>query len=210
MRGGSRRRSSACARASRTADGTEGSPGCVGHPAPSLRGRARRGRFRAARRLLRRGRARRHSGAGHRRRGNPPRGARAPLVADLFLQAADNRLQVAVHCGAQTTAETVRSRRARRRGRRGRGRGHRPAVLPSRRASSVHALPGCRPGVRAASLLRLRVRVDERLRRRSGCARASSRRGAEPRRASRCRTPRSSASRVTCSPISTSSSGRRR
>jgi len=28
-------------------------------------------------------------------------------VADLFLQAADNRLQVAVHCGAQTTAATV-------------------------------------------------------------------------------------------------------
>jgi dihydrodipicolinate synthase/N-acetylneuraminate lyase len=29
-------------------------------------------------------------------------------VADLFLQAADDRLQVAVHCGAQTTADTVR------------------------------------------------------------------------------------------------------
>lgn len=29
------------------------------------------------------------------------------LVADLFLQAADRRLQVAVHCGAQTTAQTV-------------------------------------------------------------------------------------------------------
>jgi dihydrodipicolinate synthase/N-acetylneuraminate lyase len=29
------------------------------------------------------------------------------LAADLFLQAADNRLQVAVQCGAQTTAETV-------------------------------------------------------------------------------------------------------
>jgi dihydrodipicolinate synthase/N-acetylneuraminate lyase len=28
-------------------------------------------------------------------------------VADLFLQAADHRLQVAVHCGAQTTADTV-------------------------------------------------------------------------------------------------------
>jgi dihydrodipicolinate synthase/N-acetylneuraminate lyase len=28
-------------------------------------------------------------------------------VADLFLQASDGRLQVAVHCGAQTTAETV-------------------------------------------------------------------------------------------------------
>ena len=28
-------------------------------------------------------------------------------VADLFLQAADNRLQVAVHCGAQTTRDTV-------------------------------------------------------------------------------------------------------
>jgi dihydrodipicolinate synthase/N-acetylneuraminate lyase len=28
-------------------------------------------------------------------------------VADLFLQAADDRLQVAVHCGAQTTADTV-------------------------------------------------------------------------------------------------------
>jgi dihydrodipicolinate synthase/N-acetylneuraminate lyase len=30
------------------------------------------------------------------------------LVADLFLQAADTRIQVAVHCGAQSTAETVR------------------------------------------------------------------------------------------------------
>jgi len=29
------------------------------------------------------------------------------IAADLFLQAADNRLQVAVQCGAQTTAETV-------------------------------------------------------------------------------------------------------
>jgi dihydrodipicolinate synthase/N-acetylneuraminate lyase len=29
------------------------------------------------------------------------------LVADLFLQAAAGRLQVAVHCGAQTTADTV-------------------------------------------------------------------------------------------------------
>jgi dihydrodipicolinate synthase/N-acetylneuraminate lyase len=29
------------------------------------------------------------------------------VAADLFLQAADNRLQVAVQCGAQTTAETV-------------------------------------------------------------------------------------------------------
>ncbi|HLF68813.1 MAG TPA: dihydrodipicolinate synthase family protein [Gaiellaceae bacterium] len=29
------------------------------------------------------------------------------LAADLFLQAADRRLQVAVNCGAQTTAETV-------------------------------------------------------------------------------------------------------
>jgi dihydrodipicolinate synthase/N-acetylneuraminate lyase len=28
-------------------------------------------------------------------------------VADLFLQAADNRFQVAVHCGAQTTRDTV-------------------------------------------------------------------------------------------------------
>jgi dihydrodipicolinate synthase/N-acetylneuraminate lyase len=28
-------------------------------------------------------------------------------VADLFLQAVENRLQVAVHCGAQTTSETV-------------------------------------------------------------------------------------------------------
>ena len=30
------------------------------------------------------------------------------LAADLFLQAADNRLRVAVQCGAQSTAETVR------------------------------------------------------------------------------------------------------
>ena len=29
------------------------------------------------------------------------------VAADLFLQAADDRLQVAVQCGAQTTAETV-------------------------------------------------------------------------------------------------------
>jgi len=30
------------------------------------------------------------------------------LVADLFLQASDRRLQVAVHCGAQATADTVK------------------------------------------------------------------------------------------------------
>jgi dihydrodipicolinate synthase/N-acetylneuraminate lyase len=30
------------------------------------------------------------------------------LAADLFLQASEHRLQVAVHCGAQSTAETVR------------------------------------------------------------------------------------------------------
>ena len=30
------------------------------------------------------------------------------LVADLFLQAADRRIQVAIQCGAQSTAETVR------------------------------------------------------------------------------------------------------
>ncbi len=29
-------------------------------------------------------------------------------IADLFLQASDKRLQVAVHCGAQTTADTVK------------------------------------------------------------------------------------------------------
>ena len=28
-------------------------------------------------------------------------------AADLFLQASDGRLQVAVHCGAQTTADTI-------------------------------------------------------------------------------------------------------
>jgi dihydrodipicolinate synthase/N-acetylneuraminate lyase len=30
------------------------------------------------------------------------------LAADLFLQASEHRLQIAVHCGAQSTAETVR------------------------------------------------------------------------------------------------------
>ena len=97
------------------------------------------------------------------------------LVADLFLQAADDRLQVAVQCGAQTTAETVALA------------AHAaevgadavvvigPPYFPlDERAQYAHFLAAAH-GVRAAPVLRLRVRVDERVRRRAGRARAAAR-----------------------------------
>ena len=57
-------------------------------------------------------------------------------AAELFVDAAGDRFDVAVHCGAQTTAETVALAGARGRDRCGRGRRDRAAVLPARRASA--------------------------------------------------------------------------
>ena len=54
-----------------------------------------------------RGRARRHSRARHDGGGRPLLAGRAARVAAAFIDAARGRLQVAVHCGAQTTADTV-------------------------------------------------------------------------------------------------------
>ena len=110
------------------------------------------------------------------------------VAADLFLQAADDRLQVAVHCGAQTTAETVALA------------AHAaevgadavvvigPPYFPlDERAQYAHFLAAA-TRLRAAPVLRLRVRVDDRLRGRSGRARAASRRRARTSPGSRCRT----------------------
>ena len=99
-----------------------------------------------------------------------------------------------------------RARRARCGGRGRGGRRDRPAVLPARRARAARALRGGGRRLRAAAVLRLRVRARERLRG-AGAVRRAARAGAEPRgaeglgRAVRefCRT---------CSRVSTSSSGR--
>ena len=100
-------------------------------------------------------------------------------VADLFLRACDRRLQVAVHCGAQTTADTVTLAAHAAESRRRRGRRHRPALLQARREGAVRPLLRGGDGVRTAALLRLRVCGDDRLRDRAGGARAPPRRSVE-------------------------------
>ena len=90
------------------------------------------------------------------------------LVADLFLQAAAGRLQVAVQCGAQSTAETVRlaAHAAEI------GAGAVVVIGPpyfrlDEKAQYAHFLAAalaCAP----LPVLRVRVRVDERIRRRAG------------------------------------------
>ena len=86
-------------------------------------------------------------------------------MLEAFVAAAAGRLQVAAHCGAQTTADTVAlAAHAAEAGRRC-GRGDRAAVLPARRARAARALRRGRRRVRAAAVLRLRVRARERVRR---------------------------------------------
>ncbi len=129
---------------------------------------------------------------------------------ELFLSAADGRLQVAAHCGAQTTADTL--------------------VLASHAAEAgVDAVAVIGPPyfqlderslldhfeaaaarVRAAPVLRLRVRARQRLRGPGRRAARAARAGAEPRRASRSPTRPSTSSPRISSRASTSSSGRRR
>ena len=53
------------------------------------------------------GRGRRAAGARNDRRGLPAAARAAPPAAQLFVEASAGRLQVAVHCGAQSTWDTV-------------------------------------------------------------------------------------------------------
>ena len=90
-------------------------------------------------------------------------------VAELY---AAGPLPAIVHCGAQTTADTeALAAHAASVGSGGCG-GDRAAVLRPRRAGPARAFPARRTRVRAAAVLRLRVRACERLRR------AAARRGA--------------------------------
>ena len=121
------------------------------------------------------------------------------LVADLFLQAADNRLQVAVQCGAQTTAETVAL-----------------AAHAAEVGADAVVVIGP-PYFRLDEQANTRTSSPPRSRAprfRSTCTSSSRRAGTRSRRpcsngsgtthrisrASRCRTRRSSASRATCYP----------
>ena len=102
---------------------------------------------------------------------------RAARAAAALPRGGRGRLQVAVHCGAQTTADTAALAEhaadpapTRRR--------DRPAVLRARRGGAARALRGCGGGLRAAALLPLRVRGAQRLRGSacpcsSGCASAA-------------------------------------
>ena len=87
-------------------------------------------------------------------------------AAGLFLEAAGKHgLPVAVHCGAQTTADTAAlAAHAAESGARC-GRRDRAAVLRTRRARARGAPRRRRRGMRAAAVLRLRVRGAQRLRR---------------------------------------------
>ena len=110
-------------------------------------------------------RARRAARAGDERRGDPALRAERKRAAELFVEASAGRLQVAVHCGAQTTATRSRSPRTRpRRGRRGRG--DRAAVLPARRrAPCSRTSPRRRPPARRSPFYVYEFERDERLRR---------------------------------------------
>ncbi len=85
-------------------------------------------------------------------------------VAELFVEAAAGRLQVAVHCGAQTTADTV----ALAEHAAGLGVAGIAVIAPPYFRldddALLRALRRRRFGLRAHAVLRLRVRVDERLR----------------------------------------------
>jgi dihydrodipicolinate synthase/N-acetylneuraminate lyase len=126
-------------------------------------------------------------------------------VADCFLQAADNRLQVAVHCGAQTTADTVTlaAHAA------GSGRmpsSYRPSHFKlDEKAQYAHffaAASACAPRFYVYSSRRP---PDMRSRPRCSSACAD---GSRTSSDSRSRTRRSTRSRSTSFPASTSSSGR--
>ena len=166
-RGGSQATSSASARAVPSADvEAERRARRCGDAAPGRRYRARRGGVRAVRRLPRRRRPRRDPRARHDRGGDPAARARSAVASSSSTSRPPaGRLQVAAHCGAQTTRDTVALAGSRGGDRRRRGRGDRAAVLPARRPGAARALRRRRGGMRAGSVLRLRVRAGERLRR---------------------------------------------
>ena len=154
----------------------------------------------------------RRASTGSSRSGRPAKGSSCASrsvasVADLFLQASDKRLQVAVHCGAQTTADTVTLA------------AHAaevgadavvvigPPYFKLDEKAQYAPLPRRRDGLRSAAVLRLRVRGDDGLRRsRPPCSSvfATTRRTSS---VSRSRTRRWRRSRSTCCRASTSSSG---
>ena len=132
--------------------------------------------FGPARRLLRRGRARRHPRARYRGRRDPLEERERRIAADLFLQAASTP------AAGRRPVRRADDRRRRSLSPRTRPRSARTRSWSSarrtfqldERAQHAHFLAAAH-GVRAAPVLRLRVRVDERLRRRSGRARAPAR-----------------------------------
>ena len=84
-------------------------------------------------------------------------------VGRAVRRGAAGRLQVAIHAGAQTTADTVELAAHAADARRRRGRGHRPAVLHLRRGGALPAFRRGRGGERPAALLPLRVQGPGRL-----------------------------------------------
>ena len=103
------------------------------------------------RRVPRRRRRRRDPGARDDRRGHPALARGAAACAELFIARRRGRLAVAVHCGAQTTAETAAlAAHAAEAGADARGR-DRAAVLPARRRGARGALRRGGRRLRAAS-----------------------------------------------------------
>ena len=174
-------RSTACGRGG-TADGASWSARRIGHAAARPGTDARRRRVRPARRLLRR----RRVSTGFSRWEPPARESFSASRSVVMSPISSSRRRINGSRSQCTAARRPRghgdARGARGRGRRGRRRRHRPAVLQARREGAVRALPRRCDGVRAPAVLRLRVRGDDRLRGRSGRARASSRRRRQRRR----------------------------
>ena len=81
--------------------------GSGANAAPSRRCRDRRGRVRAVRRVPRRGRNRRHPRVRNNRREPAALGAGAAARRGAFHRGRRRQPRVAVHCGAQTTADTA-------------------------------------------------------------------------------------------------------
>ena len=140
-----------------------GSAGRFRDAAHRRRRAARRGGVRPARRSLRRGRPRRHSRLRHDRRGDPLLGRGAAARAAAVRRGRGRAATTSLHTAGRRRPPTrwrsppMRPRPARRR------RGHRAAVLPTRRDGPAGALHGRRPRVRAPALLRLRVRAGKRI-----------------------------------------------
>ena len=102
---------------------------------------------------------------------------------EAYLAAAGSRLAIMAHCGAQIDRRYRRPRRARGRGRRRRRVGHRPALLPARRARAARASRGGSAGLLPAAVLHLRVHGSQRLSHPAAGDRAARGARLEPRRA---------------------------